>query len=717
MLKPFRIRNLYFNSTDLVDCSGVVQITPQEYNQEIETTPEALLAYIDDDDGETITVGSSLELEQRLLEPPGRFSSWYGHLSTDDPPPLHIFDMQQSTRAAEAWRRYVIQHNQPSTPVLAQPSGPRLEKRKHDDYLSLLARFQVLELEVKLLKEAFKMHKITLPVQPHQPQQSVIANACKNSDLFIQSPPGAMHPTYSVSMQEPPIESGSQYTDNTSSNWCKQSELRAPDHHSTEDATVLSHNQNNLNCSQHLPQERKSVFPLFPQSHVRTLRSEPKSMRREASDGMAQETGRLCLNSTTHHNSREPSRGSKAETGSVSPETNHLDDPRLPMGNHLAEDNAAGFPEEHLPKLASLRQAFEDAESPGTASPSIRSQQSATNSLLDLEPEAEIARFPTIFQLEREDLHSVNSKGTNLQGPADVCTPLIRAKTVTSSNPAARLLQPFDPATERLAIASSQNSVPRRSGTEIHRRRPYVDQFSGTGRTLWEEFERPQRHSTAPRNSNRPESRRLDVLPSQPNPSVFRSQSLVHHQPYNHPHSRRLAPMQSALDLSGRQRNQRETSGIDQLRHHSAAAASSPNLVRRANTNSDHSRERNVRNCIRTLQEMGYKPHSRLPIYAEACDGKLSEAMKMAEEDEKATQETREIAKTEQVVFDCVQQLKSMGFGAEHDDEALKEFAQRVAGNVELAIDAMERQSRRDIEAPRDRLRRFMNAGMPGSFP
>ena len=56
MLKPFRIRNLYFNSTDLVDCSGVVQLSPQQYDQETRATPEALIAYIDEDDGEIITV-------------------------------------------------------------------------------------------------------------------------------------------------------------------------------------------------------------------------------------------------------------------------------------------------------------------------------------------------------------------------------------------------------------------------------------------------------------------------------------------------------------------------------------------------------------------------------------------------------------------------------------------------------------------------------------
>jgi hypothetical protein len=56
MLKPFRIRNLYFNSTDLVDCSGVVQLSPQQYDQEIKTFPEAVCAYLDEDDGEIVTV-------------------------------------------------------------------------------------------------------------------------------------------------------------------------------------------------------------------------------------------------------------------------------------------------------------------------------------------------------------------------------------------------------------------------------------------------------------------------------------------------------------------------------------------------------------------------------------------------------------------------------------------------------------------------------------
>ena len=56
MLNPFRIRNLYFSSSDLVDCSGVVQLSSQQYDQEIQANPNVLFAYLDEDDGETVTV-------------------------------------------------------------------------------------------------------------------------------------------------------------------------------------------------------------------------------------------------------------------------------------------------------------------------------------------------------------------------------------------------------------------------------------------------------------------------------------------------------------------------------------------------------------------------------------------------------------------------------------------------------------------------------------
>jgi hypothetical protein len=74
MLKPFRIRNLYFNSSELVDASGVVQISSQQYDAEIQAIPEAVFAYLDDDDGETVTVSLSVHAYPRraLTSCPGR---------------------------------------------------------------------------------------------------------------------------------------------------------------------------------------------------------------------------------------------------------------------------------------------------------------------------------------------------------------------------------------------------------------------------------------------------------------------------------------------------------------------------------------------------------------------------------------------------------------------------------------------------------------------
>ena len=56
MLNPFRVRNLYFNTTNLFDSSGVVQLSSQQYDQEIQASPDLALAYLDEDDGETVTV-------------------------------------------------------------------------------------------------------------------------------------------------------------------------------------------------------------------------------------------------------------------------------------------------------------------------------------------------------------------------------------------------------------------------------------------------------------------------------------------------------------------------------------------------------------------------------------------------------------------------------------------------------------------------------------
>ena len=63
-LRPFGIRQLGGHET----LHGVVHISAPQYNSTVHSYPDAVLTYTDDDDGETITVGSGLELAQRLDE-------------------------------------------------------------------------------------------------------------------------------------------------------------------------------------------------------------------------------------------------------------------------------------------------------------------------------------------------------------------------------------------------------------------------------------------------------------------------------------------------------------------------------------------------------------------------------------------------------------------------------------------------------------------------
>ena len=160
-----------------------------------------------------------------------------------------------------------------------------------------------------------------------------------------------------------------------------------------------------------------------------------------------------------------------------------------------------------------------------------------------------------------------------------------RSKTVTAANPAARLTRPFDPL-EDARQSRDANTLPRRSGTERYRRRPYNDSFTGAGRMPWEAFEhhpQPDR-STGARHELRPSRR--DAKP--PNGAD-----------------------QSSIGFGF---------GI-----------------------SDE-----VGNCVRQLRDMGYghrSPHeaSRLSIYAAACNGDVMDAVEMIEEDRKAGRQHKNV--------------------------------------------------------------------------
>lgn len=85
---------------------GVVQISSNQYDATVQSQPDALLSYVDDDDGETITVGTSFELGQRLDEP-ARHSTLTSPSRGGEPDEfkkMHIFDIQHTNRSLAIWK-------------------------------------------------------------------------------------------------------------------------------------------------------------------------------------------------------------------------------------------------------------------------------------------------------------------------------------------------------------------------------------------------------------------------------------------------------------------------------------------------------------------------------------------------------------------------------------------------------------------------------------
>src|ERR1700742_4588358 len=95
-LPRFGIKDLYGPSNG----PGIIHISAPQYDSTIKSWPDAALTYLDDDDGEIITVGSGIELQQRLDEPVrlGRFTqtntSSPARRGSFDDRLVHLFDIQ-----------------------------------------------------------------------------------------------------------------------------------------------------------------------------------------------------------------------------------------------------------------------------------------------------------------------------------------------------------------------------------------------------------------------------------------------------------------------------------------------------------------------------------------------------------------------------------------------------------------------------------------------
>ncbi|KAJ5338407.1 hypothetical protein N7452_005135 [Penicillium brevicompactum] len=115
MLKPFHIRDLRVSDPEPPTSPpnpALVRISTTDYDAIATNHPRARLTYVDqDDDGdETITVGSALELSQRLEEPLDMSTQLESIQLQSDVTPTHIFDVRRSNSVTELWQRYRVDH-------------------------------------------------------------------------------------------------------------------------------------------------------------------------------------------------------------------------------------------------------------------------------------------------------------------------------------------------------------------------------------------------------------------------------------------------------------------------------------------------------------------------------------------------------------------------------------------------------------------------------
>ncbi|KAI9811829.1 MAG: hypothetical protein M1832_000682 [Thelocarpon impressellum] len=142
MLPPFRIRYLrssnnpsgpdlgddFVSSPAGLSDDGVIRLEAPEYDSILADHPEAALSYMDEDDGEVITIGSSFELAQRLEEPaPASPTARAG--AAIGAQPLHMFDVNQTGPALDVWRGIELETRR-RQPSALQPEPSRKGKER-----------------------------------------------------------------------------------------------------------------------------------------------------------------------------------------------------------------------------------------------------------------------------------------------------------------------------------------------------------------------------------------------------------------------------------------------------------------------------------------------------------------------------------------------------------------------------------------------------------
>ncbi|OJD16664.1 hypothetical protein AJ78_03174 [Emergomyces pasteurianus Ep9510] len=107
--RSIKMTDALVTPTPKTDRHGIVQVSAEEYDETIAAHPQASLSYMDEDDGDTITIGSSLELAERLEEPASSAVFYPSSISVTDRQhegPMHIFDVNRSQPVLDIWRSF-----------------------------------------------------------------------------------------------------------------------------------------------------------------------------------------------------------------------------------------------------------------------------------------------------------------------------------------------------------------------------------------------------------------------------------------------------------------------------------------------------------------------------------------------------------------------------------------------------------------------------------
>lgn len=111
---------------------GLISISKRRYDATLKSAPNAALLYLDDDDGELITVGSGLELSQRLEEPVPKYIRELRNPA--DGKLVHVFDINHSLASLIEWRDHEAYSSKRFNSISPSLQSPRSESELLAEY-------------------------------------------------------------------------------------------------------------------------------------------------------------------------------------------------------------------------------------------------------------------------------------------------------------------------------------------------------------------------------------------------------------------------------------------------------------------------------------------------------------------------------------------------------------------------------------------------------